>query len=158
MKEVLDTLAQMKINYKIVNHPPATTTELADEYIKNHEGIRSKTLFLSGKKDRNFYLFILDDQKKLDLKYISELIGDRLHFASEKHLEEKLKLKPGSVSLFGLINNKEKDIHIYIDKELLKEKIITFHPNNNTATIFISVKDMFTFLENLNYKYQIISF
>ena len=39
---------------------------------------------------------------------------------------------------------------------LLNEKIITFHPNENTATIFITIDDMFKFLDNLNYKYQII--
>ena len=67
-------------------------------------------------------------------------------------------LKPGIVSLFGLLNNKEKDIKVYIDKDLLKEQIITFHPNDNIATIFISVKDMFNFLDKLEYNYQIMEF
>ena len=158
MNTVLETLEKMKINYKIVNHPPATTTALADEYIEGHEGVRSKTLFLAGKKDRQFYLLILDEQKRLDLKKISEEFQDRLHFASESKLYEKMGLKPGIVSLFGLLNNKEKDIKVYIDKDLLKEKIITFHPNDNIATIFISVKDMFNFLDKLEYNYQIMEF
>ena len=156
MLEVLETLKQMNINYKIVNHPPAYTTELADEYVKGHEGVLSKTLFLAGKKDRKFYLIILDEHKKVDLKTLGQLTGDRLHFASEEALQAKMKLKPGIVSLFGLINNQEKDIQIYIDKVLLNEKIITFHPNENIATVFISIDDMFKFLDNLNYEYQII--
>lgn len=156
MKEVLETLKNMNINYKIVNHPPAYTTELADEYVSGHEGVLSKTLFLAGKKDRNYYLIILDDHKKVDLKQLCQLTNDRLHFASEEALQNKMQLKPGIVSLFGLINNKEKDIQVYIDKELLNEKIITFHPNENIATVFISIDDMFKFLDNLNFPYKII--
>ena len=156
IKEVLETLKKMKINCKIINHPPAYTTELADKYVEGHEGVLSKTLFLAGKKDRKFYLVILDDNKKVDLKSLGEITEDRLHFANEEALKNKMQLKPGIVSLFGLINNKEKDIKVYIDKTLLNEKIITFHPNENTATIFITIDDMFKFLDNLNYKYQII--
>lgn len=156
MKEVLETLKNMNINYKIVNHPPAYTTELADKYVEGHEGVLSKTLFLAGKKDRNFYLVILDDNKKVDLKQLGEITGERLHFANEEALKNKMQLEPGIVSLFGIINNKEKDINVYIDKAILNEKIITFHPNDNTATVFITMDDMFKFLDNLNFKYQII--
>ena len=156
MKEVLETLKNMNINYKIVNHPPAYTTELADKYVEGHEGVLSKTLFLAGKKDRNVYLVILDDKKKVDLKQLGEITGERLHFSNEEALKNKMQLEPGIVSLFGIINNKEKDINVYIDKAILNEKIITFHPNDNTATVFITMDDMFKFLDNLNFKYQII--
>ena len=156
MEEVLETLKNMNINYKIVNHLPAYTTELADKYVEGHEGVLSKTLFLAGKKDRNFYLVILDDNKKVDLKQLGEITGERLHFANEEALKNKMQLEPGIVSLFGIINNKEKDINVYIDKAILNEKIITFHPNDNTATVFITMDDMFKFLDNLNFKYQII--
>lgn len=156
MKQVIETLENMDIKYKIVNHPPAYTSKQADEYVKGHDGLLSKTLFMAGKKDKNFYLIIMDENKKLDIKKLSEITKERLHFASEKQLEEKLNLKPGVVSIFGLLNNSQKDIKVYIDKDVLKEKIITFHPNDNKATIFISVDDMFKFLDNLNYKYQII--
>lgn len=156
MNEVKDILKKMNINYDIVNHPPAWTTEEADKYIEGYEGIRSKTMFMAGKKDRNFYLMILDETKKMDIKKISTIIGDRLHFGKEEQLKEKLNLVPGMVSLFGLINNKDHDIKIYIDKNVLDEKIITFYPNVNTATMFITVEDMIKFIENLNYEYEII--
>jgi Ala-tRNA(Pro) deacylase len=45
---------------------------------------------------------------------------------------------------------------VYIDKELLNEDIITFHPNDNTATVFIKIKDMFKFIDNLGFAYEII--
>ena len=156
MDKVLEVLKEMNIDYEIITHPAAYTTEEADEYVKDREGVFSKTLLLSDKKNKNFYLVIIDDRKRLDIKKLSTLVGQRLHFAKEEDLMKKMSLKPGSVSLFGLINNKEKDIKIFIDKEAVEENNINFHPNVNTATIFISTNDMFKFLNNLNFEYQII--
>ena len=156
MDKVLETLKEMDINYEIITHPAAYTTEEADEYVKDREGVFSKTLLLSDKKDKDFYLIIMDDNKRLDIKSLSTLVGQRLHFAKEEDLMNKMGLKPGSVSLFGLINNEEKDIKVFIDKEVTKENQINFHPNVNTATLFISIDNMFKFLDNLNFKYQII--
>ena len=158
MNEVYNYLDKLKIKYEVVNHPAATTTEEADKYVEGKEGVLTKTLFMAGKKDRKFYMFIMDDNKKLDIKKMSELVEDKIHFGKEEHLKEKLGLKPGTVSLFGLINNTDHDINIYIDEEILTEKIITFHPNENTATIFISIDDMFKVLDDLKYEYTIIKF
>ena len=153
---VMDTLNKMNIEFEDVEHEAAWTTEEADKAIEGKEGVRSKTLFMAGKKDRRFYLVIMDDNKRLDLKKIGEIVGDRLHFSSENQLQEKLNLVPGMVSLFGLINNKEHDVEIYIDKELLNESIITFHPNINTSTFFIKMDDMFKFIKELGYEYNLV--
>ena len=156
MKEVFDYLDNLGIKYDIVNHPAVFTTEEADKYIEGMEGVPSKTMFMAGKKDRNFYLFIMDEKKRLDIKKLSLLIGDRLHFGKEEDLKNKMGLVPGMFSLFGLLNNKEHDIKVYIDKDIKLEKIITFHPNDNRATIFISVSDMFKILDDLEYSYELI--
>lgn len=156
MEEVFDYLDNLDIKYDVVSHPAAYTTEEADKYIEGMEGIPSKTLFMAGKKDRNFYLFIMDENKRLDIKKLSNLIGDRLHFGKEDDLKRKMGLVPGMVSLFGLLNNKEHDIKVYIDKNVTLERIITFHPNDNRATIFIKVDDMFKVLDDLGYDYKIL--
>ena len=156
MKEVFGYLDNLGIKYDIVNHPAAFTTEEADKYIEGMEGVPSKTMFMAGKKDKNFYLFIMDENKRLDIKKLSLLIGDRLYFGKEEDLKSKMGLVPGMVSLFGLLNNKEHDIKVYIDKDIELEKIITFHPNDNRATIFISVSDMFKILDDLDYRYELI--
>ena len=158
MKEqVFKELDKMGIKYEVVDHPPALTTQEADDYIEGKEGVRSKTMFMSDKKKRNFYLLILDDAKRLDIKKIGELIGEKsLRLGNEENLKNKMNLQFGVVSPFGLLNNNEKDIKVYVDKELLNEEIITFHPNENTATIFIKMNDMFKFFDNLNYKYELI--
>ena len=153
MEEVKEFLDKLNIKYDIVFHPAVFTTEEADKYIEGMEGVPSKTIFMAGKKDTTFYLFILDDTKRLNIKELNEIVDDKLHFGKEEHLKEKMGLVPGMVSIFGLLNNKDHDIKVYIDKELSKENKITFHPNDNTATIFISISDMIKFLENLDYNY-----
>ena len=155
--EVLNYLDELKIAYEVVTHPAATTTELADKYIEGVDGVRSKTLFLRDKKKKNFYLVILDDKKSVDMAKLASLTGEkRLQFASADSLEEKMGLEPGVVSIFGLLNNKDHDIKIYIDKEIINEERISFHPNVNTKTIFINMNDMFKFFDSLNYNYEII--
>lgn len=156
MEEVFNYLDNLNIKYNVVNHPAAFTTLEADKYIEGMEGVPSKTMFMAGKKDRNFYLFIMDENKRLDIKKISGLIGDRLHFGKEEDLKRKMGLVSGMVSLFGLLNNKEHDIKVFIDKDVTLEKLITFHPNDNRATIFISVSDMFIILEDLEYNYELL--
>lgn len=154
---VYDELEKMGIGYEVVNHPPAETTLDADKFIEGKDGVRSKTMFISNKKKTRFYLVILDDEKRLDIKNLGEILGEsRLRLGSAENLKEKMNLEFGVVSLFGLLNNSEKDIKVYIDKELLDEEIITFHPNENDATVFISMDDMFKFLDNLGYAYECI--
>lgn len=153
---VINKLNEMNIKFEEVKHKAVWTTIEADKVIKDKDGVPSKTLFLAGKKDRRFYLVIMYDAKRLDLKGLGEKLNDRLHFGNEKQLLDKLGLVPGMVSLFGLINNSEHDIEIYVDEELLNENIITFHPNDNTSTLFISMDDMFKFIKNMNYEYKLI--
>jgi Ala-tRNA(Pro) deacylase len=156
-QKVYDTLGKMGIDFELVEHPPAPTAEEADRYIEGKEGVRTKTLFLCNKKSTAFYLVIVDDQKRMDMKELAELLDEkRLSFASAEKLMAKMALPPGTVSLFGLINNHERDIKIYLDKDMLEESIITFHPNDNSKTVFIAMKDMYKFITNIGYEYKVI--
>ena len=154
---VYQALQNMGISYEVVDHPPALTTEEADRYIEGKEGVRTKTLFLSNKKNTAYYLLIMDDAKRMDIKKLSELLDEkRVSFASADRLMEKMQLPPGVVSLFGLLNNPEKDIKIYLDKDMLSEKIVTFHANDNSKTVFITMDAMYQFITNMGYEYKII--
>jgi Ala-tRNA(Pro) deacylase len=154
---VYDTLKQMGIEYDVVEHPPALTTEEADNYIINKEGVRSKTMFLRNRKTTAYYLIIMDGAKRLDMKMLDSSLGEKgMRFCSEENLMAKMSLPPGTVSLFGLINNTDRDIKVCLDSGILKERIITFHPNDNSKTIFISVEDMCTFINSLGYEYSVL--
>lgn len=155
MKTVEEILDDMGIEYKIVNHEPALNTEMADKFIEGHIGVRTKTLFLYNKKKNRFFMAILDDKYKLNLNRIKEIANERMKFVSEEFLKTKLNLVPGVVTPLGVINTKDNDIEFYFDDEMVKEEILTFHPNVNTKTLFIKTKDLFKFLENMGYKDKI---
>lgn len=145
---VYKILSEMGIRYERVEHPAVYTCEEADSYIEHLSGIRSKTLFLTNKKRTEFYLVVMDGSKSLDIKALSEAVGDRhLSFASVDRMEELLATSPGMVSIFALIYNKEHKVKVVIDKELMEKESITFHPNVNTVTIQIALTDMLRFIE-----------
>lgn len=156
-KMVENKLKELEIDFKIVDHPPATTTELADKYIEGHEGVRTKSMFLTDRKKKNFYLVILDDYKRLDMDRFKDIVGEKkVKMASENSLMEKMKLPAGTVSPFGLLNNEDHDIKFFMDKEIVDEEIMTFHPNINEKTLFLKTKDLFKYLDNIGYEVSII--
>ena len=156
-KMVENKLKELEIDFKIVDHPPAFTTEEADKYIEGHEGVRTKSMFLTDRKKKNFYLVILDDYKRLDMDRFKDIVGEKkVKMASENSLMEKMKLPAGTVSPFGLLNNEDHDIKFFMDKEIADEEIMTFHPNINEKTLFLKTKDLFKYLDNIGYEVNII--
>ena len=156
-EKLASKLNELKIPFDIVEHPPAHTTEEADAFIEGYEGVRTKSMFLTNKKKTAFYLLIMDDGKRLDFEEFREIAGaKRLKMASAESSVEKLNLVPGVISMFGLLDNPEKDIKVYFDKEILAEPILTFHPNVNTKTIFVKTEDILRFMDLLDYPYEII--
>ena len=67
-----------------------------------------------------------------------------------------MKLKPGAVSPFGLLNNEDKDIQVYFDQEIVSDERMSFHPNTNEKTIFVNTEDIFTFLKEIGYEPHVI--
>ena len=157
-QQVANKLQELGITYDVVEHPPAFTTEQADSYIEGLEGVRTKSMFLTNKKKTQYYLLVMDDHKSLDMDDFKEQVGaNRIRMASADSLAEKMQLLPGTVSPFGLLNNAEKDIQVYFDKDILSEEIMTFHPNTNEKTIFIKTQDLFRFLEAIDFSYEILT-
>ena len=99
----------------------------------------------------------MDDQKRLDMGLLKELRGaSRIRMASSESLFEKMSLPAGVVSPFGLLNNTDKDIQVYFDKEIMSEKRMNFHPNTNEKNLFWSTIDLLRFLEVIGYESHII--
>lgn len=155
---VEETLKSLDISFEIVEHEPALTTEQADSFIEGIEGVRTKTMFLTNRKKTEFYLLIMDDRKRLDIDKFKELVSaNQIKMASEKSLYEKMMLPPGVVSPFGLLHNEDRDIKVYIDREIIDEERMSFHPNTNEKTIFIKTADLIVFLESIGYKPDIVT-
>lgn len=156
-KKVEEKLNELNIPFEIVEHEPALTTEQADSFIEGIEGVRTKTMFLTNKKKTEFYLLIMDDKKRLDMDKFKEIVASKqIKMASEKSLFEKMMLPPGIVSPFGLLNNEDKDIKVYIDKEIEGEERMCFHPNTNEKTIFLKTVDLLKFIESIDYIVNIV--
>ena len=157
-QKVVDRLNELGISFQIVEHEPVLTTEQADRFIEGIEGVRTKTMFLTNKKKRNFYLVIIDDAKRLDMDVFKEIVEEnRIKMASAETLNDKMMLLPGTVSPFGLLNNRDKDIQVYFDQEIVSEERMCFHPNTNEKTIFVNTEDLFTFLKAFGYEAHVIN-
>lgn len=155
--KVENKLNDLNISFQLVEHEPALTTEQADSFIEGIEGVRTKTMFLTNKKKNKFYLIIMDDKKRLDMDKFKEVVEiNRIKMASEETLMEKMKLPAGVVSPFGLLNNSDHDISVFFDKEITNEERMSFHPNTNEKTIFISTSNLYKFIESISFEYQII--
>jgi Ala-tRNA(Pro) deacylase len=141
------------IRYTLYEHPAVYTCEEAEEYCSDIPGLACKNLFLKSKKNKRYFLVILPATKRVDLAHIADLVGEtKVSFADARIMKEKLGLDPGSVSPFGLLNNAEQDVELYIERDVYDADIVTFHPNRNTATLEMT-QDMFhQFLQTLGNK------
>ncbi|WP_295028107.1 prolyl-tRNA synthetase associated domain-containing protein [uncultured Mobiluncus sp.] len=155
--KILETLQEQGVEYKLVEHPPATTIELADEYIEGHEGVRTKSLFLTNRKKTRTYLLITDEFKQIDLKGFADTVGEsRLSFGSGELLAQTLGLEPGVVSPLGMIDPGHRSVALYLDKAMMQEEIFTFHPGDNRATLFLGTQDFLRLYDELGIEYHLV--
>ena len=109
-------------------------------------------------KKNNFFLFSCDENAKIDLKQFSKSIDAKnLSFANAEYLEQFLGIKPGSVSPFALLNDKDNVVEFYLDEKLFNSEIINFHPLINTTTISIKTTEFINFILENNKKIHIFS-
>ena len=141
-KDITDLLDSRKIDYEIVEHQPVyTIDEMLDCEIPYPTQI-AKNLFLRDDKKRNYYLITCLEDKKINLKEFRQEQGTRqLTFASEADLMAKLGLYRGAVTPFGILNNEDKDVIVFLDSDY-ENKIIGLHPCDNTATVFLKTTDI----------------
>ena len=147
MKNIYQVLSQLCIDYKKYDHPAVFTVEESKKIKANIPGASTKNLFLRNKKKTNYYLVCLLAEKKVDLKVLAERLNeDRFSFGSPVDLKARLDLTPGSVSPFGLINDRANQVKVVVDRDFDKFKQVGFHPNDNQATVVLAVSDFEKFL------------
>lgn len=145
---VLETLNRLGINYEIFEHRPLPTIEIAMEVWKDIPSTHCKNLFFRNHKGNKHYLVILKSNHKLDIRDLEKRLKQgKISFASAKRLEKYLQISAGSVSPFGLINDSENHVHVFLDRHLLHSEKISFHPNDNTASLVISFEDFMKYLK-----------
>ncbi len=156
-RRVLAKLKELEIQYEIYEHPPLDTIEIAQQYWKDIDATHCKNLFFRNHKGNKHYLCIIKDTTPFNLKPLEkQLKQGKLSFGSEKRLEKYLGVKPGSVSPFGLINDQEHHVHLFIDQQLKQSDKVSYHPNDNTASVVISFTDLIRFIETMGNSYEYI--
>lgn len=115
-----------------------------------------KNLFIRDDKKQNYYLILVKGDKRVNLKELRNNLGLRpLTFASEEDLEKYLGLKKGSVTILGILNDTEHKVKVLIDNDIKVFKEIGAHPNENTASIWLTLEDIEKILKlnNVNYNF-----
>jgi Ala-tRNA(Pro) deacylase len=145
---VVARLRELGIAYTRHEHPPVATAEAASQYWGGIDATHCKNLFLRNQKGTRHYLVVLVYPKRADLRAVADQIGDgKLSFASPERLMTHLGLTPGSVSPFGLINDRDHVVRVVLDRDLKAAARVSCHPNINTATLTLTVADFMRFLE-----------
>jgi Ala-tRNA(Pro) deacylase len=155
---VVARLGELGIAYTRHEHPPVATVEEAGQHWAGIDATHCKNLFLRNQKGDRHYLVILEHSKKADLRRVADQIGDgKLSFGSPERLSRYLGLTPGSVSPFGLINDRERAVRVVLDRDLRSVDRLSFHPNINTVTFTIAAADFRRFLEVCGNPVQYVS-
>lgn len=140
---VYELLEKLEIPYLRVDHEAAATVDDChgvDEALGIHI---CKNLFLCNRQKTDFYLLMMPGLKKFKTKELSAQLGvARLSFAEAEYMEEFLDITPGSVSVMGLMNDKEHRVRLLIDRDLLQEEFVGCHPCVNTSSLKLRMKDV----------------
>jgi len=156
--EVISYLSKQNIAFELHEHPPVPTVEEALPYWKDINATHCKNLFFRNHKGNCHYLVILDHRRKLNIRDLEQKLKQgKISFASPKRMERYLGLGAGSVSAFGIINDHENHVHLFLDEALQSAKHISFHPNENNATLVISFAYFLRFLESSGNSYEFIA-
>ncbi len=140
--DIYEYLNANNIWYEKINHEAVYNMDELSKIDIPYFDVIAKNLFIRDDKKRNYYLITLKGNKKINLKEFRKSQNTRaLSFASEEELQEIMSLTAGSVSPFGLLNDDNLLAHFYIDKDY-DDSVIGIHPNDNTETIILKVKDL----------------
>lgn len=139
-----DLLDSLNIEYMRADHEAAETMAVCEEIDKTLGAAICKNLFLCNKQQTNFYLLMMPGEKPFKTKLLSKQIGSsRLSFATPEYMEALLDITPGSVSILGLMNDKERKVRLLVDKDILNDEFVGCHPCINTSSLKIKTSDMF---------------
>ena len=141
---VYDLLDKLNINYQRIDHEAANTMEECQEIDKLLNATICKNLFLCNRQKTAFYLLMMPDNKVFKTKELSHQINSaRLSFASPEDMLKYLDITPGSVSVMGLMNDKDNHVKLLVDEDVLKDEYVGCHPCVNTSSLKLKTEDVF---------------
>jgi Ala-tRNA(Pro) deacylase len=152
-------LEEMGIGFDYYEHPAAPTVEAALINWKNIDSTHCKNIFFRNHKGNQHYLVIMEHSMPLDIHDLEHRLKQgKLSFASPERLFRYLGVTPGSVSLFGLINDESDHVYVFLDKRLKDAAHLSFHPNDNTASLVITAEGFRKFLDWSGNRFEFVEF
>ncbi len=140
---VYDFLDSLGVTYQRIDHEAAMTMEACEEIDRTLEATICKNLLLCNRQETQFYLLMLPGDKVFKTKDLSAQIGSsRLSFAKEEYMEQYLDITPGSLSVLGLMNDKDRMVRLLIDEDVLTGEYIGCHPCINASSLRLRTKDL----------------
>ena len=140
---VYDLLDSLGVRYQRIDHEPAMTMEACAEIDRVLDATICKNLLLCNRQCTSFYLLMLPGEKSFKTSVFSKQIGSsRLSFADPQYMEEFLDITPGSLSVMGLMNDKDHHVELMMDEDILKGEYIGVHPCINTASLRLKTADL----------------
>ena len=140
---VYDLLDRLGIDYGQVDHAAAMTMEACREADEAMGTPMCKNLLLCNRQKTAFYLLMLPGDKVFRTSALSRQIGSsRLSFAEGAYMEEFLDITPGSLSVLGLMNDRENRVSLLIDREVLEGEFVGCHPCVNTSSLKLRTRDL----------------
>lgn len=141
---VYDLLDSLNIEYFRTDHEPADTMEACNKIDAVLDVVICKNLFLCNRQKTDFYLLMMPGDKPFKTKELSSQINSaRLSFASEQAMLELLDIRPGAVSVMGLMNDKDNRVRLLVDEDVLRDEYVGCHPCVNTSSLKLRTKDVF---------------
>ncbi len=143
-EEVYAFLRERGIPFELVEHAAVYTMEDLAAVLLPHPEAEAKNLFVRDDKKKNYYLLAVKGDKRPGLKAFRRLADTRpLTFATPEELSACLGLTPGAVTPLGVLNDEERRVAFFLDEALFSgDGIVGVHPNDNTATVYLSVNDL----------------
>lgn len=141
---VYDLLDSLGIEYFRTDHEHADTMEACNRINAVLDVVICKNLFLCNRQKTDFYLLMMPGDKPFKTKELSSQINSaRLSFASPDAMLEYLDIKPGAVSVMGLMNDKDNHVKLLVDEDVLKDEYVGCHPCVNTSSLKLKTEDVF---------------
>ena len=148
-ERVLRYLDEHHIPFTTYNHPEGKTIEEAKRSWHDDGSILCKNIFMRNHKGDQHYLICFPCDYDLAIHDIEHWLKDvlvsqglkapgKLSFASPERMMRYLGLEPGSVSPFGLINDTDHHVILFLDSRLKDAESLSFHPNDCRGTIVVS--------------------
>ena len=139
-----DFLDELGIEYKRTDHGRADNMEACNEIDAILGVVICKNLFLTNRKKTEFFLLMMPGLKTFKAKELKGQLptAGRLSFAHEDKMLEYLDIRPGSVSVMGLMNDHHNHVQLLIDSELAEDQYIGCHPCECTSSLKIKTKDI----------------